>query len=137
MNMYVRSCAVVLITLLFSFVSAEELAPEHVPGATTVDGVKAKELFDKGVLFVDPRKDADFEAGRIPGAAHLNSKKTLSEKSLSAEAEKGEEIVFYCNGIKCLLSSQASKLAVNWGFTKVYYYRGGFPDWQSRGYPVE
>lgn len=137
MKLYFRSCAVILLTTLFSFASAEEPAPAQVSGATTIDGVKAKELFDRGVLFVDPRKDADYEAGRIPGAAHLNLDSSLSEETLSAEAKKDEEIVFYCNGVKCKVSSSACKLAVNWGFSNVYYYRTGFPDWKSRGYPVE
>jgi rhodanese-related sulfurtransferase len=34
-------------------------------------------------------------------------------------------------------SSDATKLAVGWGFSKVYYYRDGFPAWKAAGNPVE
>ena len=95
-------------------------------------------VLGEGALFVDPRKDSDWEAGRIPGALHLDVKKgALSEETLGAEAQKGDEIIFYCNGVKCFLSSESVEKAVGWGFTNVYYYRTGFPDWKSRGYPVE
>lgn len=133
----IRIIATALITMFLSVSFATEMAPEQVAGAKTIDGAKAKELFDNGALFVDPRKDSDYEAGRIPGAVHLNLDGDLSEEALSAEAKKDEQLVFYCNGVKCKVSSSACKLAVNWGFTNVHYYRTGFPDWKSRGYPVE
>ena len=137
MKAFSHSTAVFLIALLTSFGVQAELAPEKVDGAVTIDGNRAKALFDQGTLFVDPRKDSDWDAGRIPGAVHLELNNQLSQDSLLAEAKQDEEIVFYCNGIKCRVSGEACTQAVSWGFTKVYYYRTGFPDWKSRGYPVE
>ncbi len=116
---------------------AKKTSPETIPGATTVDTAKAKVLFDKGVTFVDVRKNSDWEAGRVPGAKHIELKKKLSEASLSAVVKKDQEVVLYCNGASCMRSSKASKKAVSWGFTKVYYYRGGFPAWKAAGNPVE
>ena len=99
---------------------------------------KSKTLFDNGALFVDVRKDSDWDAGRIPGAVHLENKKgAFTEASLSAEAGKDEIIVIYCNGEKCLRSSEGSIDAVSWGFTKIHYYRDGLPAWKAAGYPVE
>jgi len=46
-------------------------------------------------------------------------------------------IVIYCNGEDCLRSAKASKMAIGWGFTKIYYYRDGFPAWKKAGYPIE
>jgi len=112
-------------------------APKSVPGATTVHAAGAKNLFDKGVPFVDVRGDEDYKDGHIKGAIHLELKGVLSYESLSAKIKKDQEVVFYCNGPKCGLSSHACEKAVGWGFTKVYYYYDGFPDWKSKGYPVE
>ena len=117
--------------------TASEVSPEFIDGATTVDTAKAKELFDSGVLFVDVRKDKDWAAGRIPDAVHIELKKAFNEDALSAEVEKDEPVVIYCNGHKCLRSSEAANLAVGWGFSKVYYYRDGFPAWKAAHYPVE
>jgi rhodanese-related sulfurtransferase len=116
---------------------AKEEAPMTVEGATTISTGDAKALFDKGAIFVDVRGGADFEAGRIPGAVHLDLKSTLTEAALMEAADKGQDIVMYCNGQKCGLSSAASVKAVAWGFTAVKCFRDGFPGWQTAGYPVE
>ena len=115
----------------------EEKAPLTVEGATTIDAAGAKSLFDQGALFVDVRLNKDWEAGRIPGALHMELNTALSEEALSTEIKKDEALVMYCNGVKCLRSSKACTKAVSWGFGKVYYFRGGMPVWRAAGYPVE
>lgn len=118
-------------------VVAGGVSPTEVPGATTVNTAQAKALFDKEALFLDVRKDSDFSAGRIPGAEHLELKKVFNEDTLSGLIKKDEAVVIYCNGHSCLRSSAASVKAVGWGFTKVHYYRDGFPAWKAAGNPVE
>ena len=112
-------------------------SPAAVDGATTVNAAIAKELFDRGVPFVDVRKGKDWDAGRIPGAIHLDVKKVLSDETLAKVAGKDQEVTLYCNGPKCMRSSKASTKAVGWGYQKVYYFRDGFPAWKAAGYPVE
>ncbi len=130
--------AMVLSLAMMGLATAEDkTSPEAVAGATTVDTAKAKELFDRGVVFVDVRSNKDWDAGRIPGAEHLELKSNYSEASLSGVAGKDKEVVLYCNGHKCLRSAEASEMAAAWGFKKIYYYRDGFPAWQGAGYPVE
>jgi len=102
-------------------VLAGDVSPEQVAGATTVDTAQARALFDKEVAFVDVRKDSDWDAGRIPGAIHLDIKGKFTDESLSAEVKKDEPVVLYCNGSSCLRSSEASVMAVGWGFSKVHY----------------
>ena len=114
-----------------------EVSPVKVAGATTVSTEEAKKLFDAGVTFVDVRKDSDWEAGRIPGAYHIEMKNVFSETELGNVVSKDQEVVIYCNGESCMRSSQASEKAVSWGFAKVYYYRDGFPAWDADGNPVE
>ena len=114
-----------------------KVSPRTVEGATTISVEEAKALFEKEVMFVDVRSDTDFEAGRIPGAVHLELKKVFSENALLEVAGKDEELVLYCNGPKCMRSSKASALAVGWGFRQVHYFRDGFPAWKSEGHPVE
>ena len=128
-----------MVFLAFSIpaLAGDKMSPASVDGATTVDTAKAKQLFEAGALFVDSRKTSDWDAGRIPDAAHLDLKSNLTEASLSAEAAKDEPIVCYCNGHSCMRSSKCSAMAVSWGFKKVYYYRDGFPAWKASGQPVE
>jgi rhodanese-related sulfurtransferase len=121
----------------FSSAEASNVSPLTIDGATTVDPETAKDLFERGVRFVDVRKDADWEAGRIPGAYHLELKTVLNEQALSEVAGKNEELVIYCNGPSCMRSSEACAKAVGWGFTNIRYFREGFPAWRLAGYPVE
>lgn len=121
-----------------TFTHAEDkISPNTVKGTETVDAQKAKSLFDRGVLFVDVRSSKDWDAGRIPGAEHIEFNAKFSEDTLSKVAKKDAELVLYCNGPKCMRSSEASEKAVIWGYSKVYYFRDGFPAWQGAGYPVE
>lgn len=127
--------------LVFGLVSVThavgKVSPTSVSGATTVTAAEAKALFDKGAAFIDTRKDKDWNAGRIPDAIHLNVKKDLTEASLGKEVKKTEAVVMYCNGESCLRSAKGAEMAVGWGYSKVYYFRDGFPAWKAAGYPVE
>ncbi len=124
------------VTVATAPASASE-SPLEVPGAVTVDAETATSLWDQGVLFIDVRKDSDWDAGRIPGAIHLELKLVFSETALRAVADAAEPLVIYCNGPKCPRSSEASALAANWGFASVHYFRGGFPAWEAADYPIE
>jgi rhodanese-related sulfurtransferase len=129
-----------IVNCSISVLAATELVdatPETVAGATTVDAAMAKQLFDDEAAFIDLRKDPAWNAGRIPGAIHLDFKKAFNQEALSNEVSKDEPVVFYCSGVRCPRSTKASEMAVGWGYTRVYYFRGGFPAWQQAGYPIE
>jgi rhodanese-related sulfurtransferase len=128
-------CTTIMIP--YAIAAPEFVSPETVPGATTIDTAQAKVLFDNGAIFIDVRNDADWAAGRVPGAVHLELDKGFTEAALGAVARPDQDVVMYCNGTKCPRSSTAAAAAVKWGFTRVYYYRLGLPDWQAAGYPVE
>lgn len=117
--------------------AADQESPLAVDGAVTINVAKAKELFDQGVPFVDVRSDKDWDAGRVPGAEHLELKSQFSQESLGGFAGPSDPVIFYCNGSKCLRSAQAAEQAVKWGYQHVYYFRDGFPAWQTAGYPIE
>jgi rhodanese-related sulfurtransferase len=126
-----------LFCLLTHPVGAEMLAPENVPGAQTIDARIAKSLFDQGAVFIDVRKQEDYDAGHIPGAHHLPIASDFSAQNLAALALKEKAVVIYCNGIHCMGSSKATQQAVAWGWTAVYYYRDGIPDWKLHNHPVD
>lgn len=121
----------------FVAVAGDVESPVNVAGSETIDAVKAKSLFDKGVYFIDVRSDKDWDAGRIPDAVHMELHHNFDEAKLSAVVAKDKEVVFYCNGEHCLRSSEASEKAAGWGWKKIYYFRDGFPAWKAAGYPAE
>lgn len=116
---------------------ADQLAPEHINGTQTIDTVTAKSFFDRGIPFIDVRGLENFNAGHIPGAHHLPVKSDFNEQNLHAVAKQNEPIVIYCNGIHCMGSSVAAQKAVDWGWTKVFYYREGIPAWKQNDHPIQ
>lgn len=115
----------------------KKISPEKVPGATTISTEEAKELFDKGVTFIDVRSNRDWEAGRIPGSIHIELKKVYSLDTLSEVVGRDQPVVIYCNSVGCMRSSKACAKAVDWGYSKVYYYRKGYPEWKATGLAIE
>jgi adenylate cyclase len=108
-----------------------------VDGATKIDAAKAKALHARNVVFIDVRNNIDFGPGHIPSAKNLDLSSALSKESLSRLVGKDEEVVFSCAGKYCPRSADACAKAVLWGYTRVYYFAGGFPAWKDAGYPVE
>ena len=92
---------------------ANEYAEAHVKGALSVP---YKEKSAKAVDF-DPKEDS-FDLSKLP-------------------ADKNAPLIFYCNAAECWKSYKASKAAAGAGWKKVHWLRGGFPEWQAKGYPVE
>jgi len=139
-RLFLSTTLLVLTSLAFAPASAlakKKISPTKVNGAVTVDAKKAKELFDKGVVFIDVRKDKDYAAGRVPDAVHIDLKKVYSKDTLSKAVKPEQPVVIYCNGHSCTRSSKAAEKAVSWGYKQVYYFRDGFPSWKKNGYPVE
>jgi rhodanese-related sulfurtransferase len=132
-----RSSAAALCVVLLPMAAAAVESPRQVTGATTVSPQEALELFDAGVAFVDVRKQSDYDAGRVPGAYHLDVNLALTQESLAEIAAPGDPVLFYCNGHSCMRSSEACDMAVGWGYSQVYYLRDGYPAWDAAGYPIE
>lgn len=123
--------------LAFAESELVDATPTEVPGATTVNADEAFKLFEAEAAFIDLRKEPAWNAGRIPGAIHLDFKLSFNQDALEAEVGKDESVVFYCSGIRCPRSAKAATKALSWGYQKVYYFREGFPAWKKSGLPIE
>jgi tetratricopeptide (TPR) repeat protein len=77
-------------------ISQTKDGPE-VKGATSIDVTTAKELFDRGVPFVDVRSVRHWSKGHISGAVHLYLY-AFREYQLSKIVSKDQEVVIYCAG---------------------------------------
>ncbi len=129
--------AALAIAVTAAFAQETPESPLTVDGATTIDAHQAKGLHDRGVSFVDVRTPELWEAGHIPGAHFLELLNAFDEAGLLKIGAKDSGVVIYCAGPSCKRSSKACAKAVAWGFQDVYYFRGGFPEWQAAGYPTD
>ena len=95
----------------------------------------AKTFYDRGVLFVDARDDKEFREGHIAGSklAPANPGEILRW------ATEDDPVVTYCSGGECDLSMDLANelMGEAWGFSRVFVFDGGLPQWIEAGYPVE
>ena len=122
--------------------------PRVLEGVKIVSADEVAELMRKGVALYDTRSEQDYREGHIKGAKFLPYKeKSAKEVGFDfskdafdvarAAADKATPVIFACNGAECWKSYKSCVAAVKAGYKQVYWFRGGFPEWISRGYPVE
>ncbi len=121
--------------------------PRLLPGATVVDAAAVAQLMAGGAVYFDTRTENEFKAGRVPGSRFLPyGEKSLKETDYDGKldsfdtaklpGDKAQPLVFACNGAECWKSYKASHAAVKAGHTKVYWFRGGLPEWRAAERPV-
>ncbi|MCS6785727.1 MAG: rhodanese-like domain-containing protein [Thiobacillaceae bacterium] len=87
---------------------------------------------NKNAWVIDARPTKRYDVGHIPGA--INIPDPLFDKMKDRlPADKGKEIIFYCQGPACELSHQSAYKAEALGYTNVKVYQGGMPDWEAKG----
>ena len=104
-------------------------------------------LQQKGVPVIDVRIVKEFQEKHIRGAISIPyGEKSLKDVAFDAAADewagpdrldKDKPVIFHCNGPECWKSYKAAKVALANGFKTVYWFRGGFPEWEQNGLAVE
>lgn len=121
--------------------------PNALPGVKVVTAAEVRQMIGTGAVVVDTRTDKEFAAKRIGGARHV----PYGEKSLKdvaydpalddfkglAALDASKPTIFHCNGAECWKSYKASKAALAAGFRQVFWFRGGLPEWEKAGLPVD
>ena len=115
--------------------------PTALPGATLVTAADVKRLAAQGALIVDTRNAQEFQQKHIPGAVlvpyvekslkDVAYDRKLDDFSALGKLDKTMPTVFQCNGPECWKSYKASREALAAGFSKVYWFRGGMPEWEA------
>ena len=129
-----RFALLLLLCLVVPSVGASE-APLEVRGATTVNAVQARQLYEFGVLFIDVRPAREWGWGHVHGALHLQLDERFAELS-GPDWPRNMPIVLYCDSEVCPQSAEAARLAVGWGFQQVFYFRSGYFAWQLLDFPL-
>jgi len=120
--------------------------PTSLPGAALVTADEVKRLMGQGAIVVDTRSEKEFKQKHIPGAIfapyHEKSLKdiafdnTQDDFSAIKTLNPKAPTIFQCNGAECWKSYKASRAAIAAGFSKVYWFRGGMPEWEGSGQQV-
>ena len=122
--------------------------PLVMEGATVVSAAQVKALQASGVPIIDARIASEYETEHIANALSVpyaeKSAKSANFNPLQDRfdtsklpSDKGAGIVFYCNAGACWKGYKAAVVAVKAGYKKVYWFRGGMPEWREKVYPTE
>jgi len=122
--------------------------PRTLPGATMVTAPEVADLLKKGATLYDTRSAEEYNTRHIQGAKLLPyGEKSRKEVGFDVKADtfdvtklpadKNAPVVFACNGAECWKSYKASLVAVKAGHKQVYWFRGGFPEWNLAGLPTQ
>ena len=122
--------------------------PAALPGVKVVNAEEVKKMLDGGVPVIDTRVAAEYAEKTIKGAISVPYKeKSAKEPGFDAAqdqfdlaklpANKAAPLVFFCNSGECWKSYKASVVAQKAGYSKISWFRGGFPEWNSKGLPTQ
>lgn len=121
--------------------------PRVLVGVKIVGAEEVVQLMKTGIVLYDTRSEEEYRDKHIKGAQWLPyGEKSAKEVgfdtkkdnfNLAAIADKNAPVIFACNGAECWKSYKSCVTAVNEGFTQVYWFRGGFPEWVAKGYPID
>lgn len=134
---------VFIVAVLFIFLSplnAKEMpdAPLSIEGTTKVSAEDVLEVAEKieDLHIIDARIHSDRRQGFIEGSISLPDINTNCKSLAKVIPGKNTPVLLYCNGVKCGRSVVSAKIALKCGYTTIYWFRGGFEEWQAKGYPV-
>jgi rhodanese-related sulfurtransferase len=92
-----------------------------------------KRVQNNDVIVLDVRPSEEYKYGHIPGALSV----PLSDlKNRLIEIPHEHEVVAYCRGPYCVLSTEAMKILRDAGY-KAVRLKEGLPEWKDAGLPVE
>jgi rhodanese-related sulfurtransferase len=141
------SLAAVVLSAVVSTSAFAQETPTTLEKGKVVTVAEAKTLLDgKTATFVDTRSVVNFGKGHIPGALAIGYKEG-SDKVVNFDAskdsfdfakipDKAKPVVFYSDGPTGWKSYKAAVTAVKAGYTNVSYFRGGFAEWEGKGFAV-
>ncbi len=116
----------------------KSMAPEQVEGAIRVDAEGVIELFQTqpGLIIIDARRAEEFHKGHIEGAHNLLDVEMDQQQLQQLAPSTTTPLLFYCNGPRCLRSSNAITKAHSWGYQNLYWFRGGWSSWMQNHFPI-
>jgi len=130
-----------------SVASMLNTTPTHLPGAKIIAAAEAQELITKGVPVYDVRNQEEYATAHVPGSISVPYKEGSAKEVGFDPADdqfalnklpkdKNAPLMMYCDGTICWKSYKSAVMAIHAGWTNVYWFRGGFPEWKEAGLPI-
>jgi rhodanese-related sulfurtransferase len=113
-------------------------APETIQDVTIVSAEETIDMIleNPDLIVIDSRKKTEYQQGHIEGAINILNTELKQEDLENISPDKSKKILFYCNGTRCLRSTDSIKKAKAWGYSKLIWFRGGWKEWTEKRLPV-
>ena len=111
--------------------------PDNIPGTTRVDAEGVIALAGKipDLIIIDARIAGDRKHGYIEGSVSLPDEQTNCASLAKVIPKKNSPTLLYCNGVNCGRSVTSTRIALKCGYTKLFWFRGGYEEWLAKNYP--
>lgn len=132
-----RNYLCVLVLLPLTALAGKVAVPESIEGVTRLDAEGVIELAERlpELVIIDARQRMDRQQGYIQGSVSLPDVETDCDSLRALLPGRDMPALFYCNGVQCGRSVIAVQIAKGCGYTRLYWFRGGFEEWKQKGYP--
>ena len=113
-------------------------APQSIQNVTVVSAEQVIEyiLTSPDLLIIDSRKKSEYLKGHIEGSINILNTRLKQSDLEQISPDKSKAILFYCNGTRCLRSSDSINKAKSWGYKRLIWFRGGWKEWTEKRLPV-
>ncbi|RDH82504.1 MAG: hypothetical protein DIZ80_09465 [endosymbiont of Galathealinum brachiosum] len=120
------------------FAGQKPHAPDAIQNVTIVTAEEVIDLIlgSPDLIIIDSRKKTEFQKGHIEGAVNILNSILTREGLERLSPDKTRAILFYCNGTRCLRSSDSINKAKSWGYSRLIWFRGGWKEWTEKRLPV-
>ncbi len=117
--------------------AAETKSPDFIEGVEKVSAEGIINLIEQidELIIIDSRIQGDRHKGYLESSVSLPDAETNCQSLSKVIPRYDSAALFYCNGIKCGRSVVAIDIAKKCGYTKLYWFRGGFDAWMKKGFP--
>ena len=120
---------------LIDFKGPIKTPPEKLVGYAAVEKLVALGPEKGGYTLIDSRPLPRFQEGTIPGSINLPFPQF--DKFLDRlPKDKSKLLIFYCQGVTCMMSPSSLRRAEAMGYTNVKVYREGWPEWTEKNVGV-
>lgn len=118
---------------LISFKGPIQIAPEKLVSYSVVEKLVALGPEKGNYTLIDSRPLPRFQEGTIPTAINLPFPSFDKFVDRLPQA-KDRLVVFFCQGITCMMSPNSLRRAEAMGYTNAKVYREGWPEWTQKNY---
>lgn len=148
MKSALRLAAGLLLAIGLSTTAFAQETPASLDGVKLVTAEQARDLAAKGAPLVDTRTANEFSEKTAKGAVNVPYREKSAKAASFDKAQDGFElaklpadkaapVIFFCNSGTCWKSYKAAVVARDAGYKQVVWFRGGMPEWNTKGLPTQ